>query len=211
MSNQNPLNLTENESKLYNTILVSGQLNFGEVRAVTRMTIEDLQIAITSLINKGLIREVPGLKGRYAALLPVGNLKSALDETATSIRNAQKDLENASESLVTKFQEDMHASSRALLAKIDETASSSQSNFESVIEDQNQRFTSLASEVITKTESVQTVNDTEKDRIIDDLKKREITVDVMPLEYTESRADDHRHHHNQGEPHHSRIVPRHPG
>ena len=78
MSNELSLGLSDLEEKVYKTQLVSGQLSIGELRVTTSRNLEELTTTINSLVTKNLIREIPGLKGRYACLLPIGSLKDDL-------------------------------------------------------------------------------------------------------------------------------------
>lgn len=96
MSNLELLGLDENEQKIYRVLLVSGQLTKGEIRFATHLNSERSDAAIASLVGKKMLREIPGLDGRYAALLPIGNLKEQIESSVQLIDVLARELESTS-------------------------------------------------------------------------------------------------------------------
>lgn len=96
MSNLELLGLDENEQKIYSVLLVSGQLTKGEIRFATHLNSERSDAAIASLVGKKMLREIPGLDGRYAALLPIGNLKEQIESSVQLIDVLARELESTS-------------------------------------------------------------------------------------------------------------------
>lgn len=104
MSNQLSLGLTDLEEKVYKTLLVSGQLTIGELRVTAIRDLKELNSTLSSLKSKDLIREIPGLDGRYACLLPLGTLKDQLLQSVDDMSVIERELKQSSVDTVTKLQ-----------------------------------------------------------------------------------------------------------
>ncbi len=103
MSNQLSLGLTDLEEKVYKTLLVSGQLTIGELRVTAIKDLKELNSTLSSLQSKNLIREIPGLDGRYACLLPIGTLKDQLLQSVDDMSVLERELKQSSTDTVTKL------------------------------------------------------------------------------------------------------------
>ncbi len=101
------LGLNENESNIYRILSVSGQLTSGEIRNITKLNIEQSTSAIKTLLDKKLIREVPGIQGRYASILPTGNLKTEIETSILNIEALSRELSTTSETVVSNLKEQM--------------------------------------------------------------------------------------------------------
>ncbi|MHA2251985.1 MAG: helix-turn-helix domain-containing protein [Candidatus Kariarchaeaceae archaeon] len=107
MTSLDILGINEPEEKIYRILLVSGQLSTGEIRIASSLDQDTIQTSLQSLMGKKLIREVPGLLGRYTCLLPLGNLKEELTQSVAEVSALGGDLQNTSktilETMETKF------------------------------------------------------------------------------------------------------------
>ena len=95
------LGLSDTEQKIYRILMVSGQLSAGELRYATALDAETTESSLNSLVTKKLVRIVPGLDGRYAPVLPIGNLKEKIEESVSSIDTLPGEISTKSEAVVS--------------------------------------------------------------------------------------------------------------
>lgn len=124
------LGLNEHESNVYRILMVSGQLSKGEIRFATGLQSADTDTALASLSAKKLIREVPGLQGRYAALLPIGSLKTEIEASIQLIDILGDELKTDSAKTIT----DLKAESTAKIADFKNSIDAKQSEINSAAE-----------------------------------------------------------------------------
>lgn len=142
MSQLSILGLNGTESQVYKLLMVSGQLSKGEIRHITRLSIEQSESAFTTLLDKKLIREVPGIQGRFAAMLPIGNLKDQIEESILNIEALSRELDGASSEVVTSLKSQLESSlaefTRVLQGKKTEVESGFSTLESSINEEANQ-------------------------------------------------------------------------
>ncbi|MCY3410302.1 MAG: hypothetical protein INQ03_01585 [Candidatus Heimdallarchaeota archaeon] len=114
------LGLNDAESKIYRALMVSGQLTKGELRIATELDKSTADTSIDNLLNKNLVREVPGLQGRYAALLPVGNLKNEIEASITLIDKLAEELKLEKSTVINKLKEKLEHSTKEFDTLLDE-------------------------------------------------------------------------------------------
>ncbi len=139
------LGLGSDEQKIYKTLLVSGQLTAGEIRAITKLTSSMVDSTLGKLVEQGLVRSVPGMSERYAALLPVKKVKEGLDQSIMELSTVTRELDESSKSTSSALDQINQES----LQKLDASLESSRG----VISEMYENATKELTDEKTKTES----------------------------------------------------------
>ena len=103
MSQLDILNISPEEEDVYRLLLVSGQLSTGEIQFSLKKDYDAVKLILTGLVEKGLLRSVPGLEGRYTALLPVGTVKDELIASANKVSELSNSLTSKAENVITNL------------------------------------------------------------------------------------------------------------
>ena len=151
MADLSSLGLSEVEEKVYKALLVSGQLNRGEIAVTSKVGMNDVQSALDSLIGKKLVREIPGLQGRYAYLLPLGSVKTELEASVNQIGSLGKELNQASSDTISQIKGNIESANQSIKEKVDATS-----------EDINKKFVSMKESLNTTNSAYQ---DTSNEKI----------------------------------------------
>lgn len=117
------LGINESEEKIYRILLVSGQLTLGEIRIATSLDKEITQNSMKSLSEKKLVREIPGLQGRYACLLPLGNLKVELEKSVDEVTSLGAGLNETSTRVIEEMSTELNENSQKFLQDLDNEGS----------------------------------------------------------------------------------------
>ncbi len=127
------LGLSHEEAEIYRVLLVSGQLSGGEIRSITGFGSSAVNDALQTLETKKLVRRVPGLQDRFAALLPVDTaiekVQGSLGTISTLGREFQEEKERTldeikkeSEKLLSGLEGTLETVRHEISVKSDETA-----------------------------------------------------------------------------------------
>ena len=101
MSQLDILNISSDEEGVYRLLLVSGQLSVGELQFSLQKDYNSVKQLLSGLVSKGLVREVPGVEGRYSALLPVGTVKDELIASANRVTELGEKLKQSAQQVVS--------------------------------------------------------------------------------------------------------------
>ena len=103
MSQLDILNISPEEEDVYRLLLVSGQLSTGEIQFSLKKDYDAVKQILSGLVEKGLLRSVPGVEGRYTALLPVGTVKDELIASANKVSELSSSLTNRAENVISNL------------------------------------------------------------------------------------------------------------
>ncbi len=113
----NLLDLNADEKKVYLILSVSGQLSLPEIVVGTGLDYETVKGVLQGLINKGLIRTVPGLIERYAVVLPLKPVAKTLQEKVARVEVFPKTIEEIISTNLSKLKNDIEV----LIQQLEET------------------------------------------------------------------------------------------
>lgn len=111
------LGLSTEEREIYRILLVSGQLSGGEIRSITGLGTSAVNNALQSLEAKKLVRRVPGLQDRFAALLPVDTAVEKVQESLGTITTLGRSFQDDKDRTLSELKEE----SEKLLGNLEET------------------------------------------------------------------------------------------
>ena len=124
------LDLSDEEKQIYKILLVSGQLSLGELRSITRFDHSAITSALELLEAEGLTRPVPGLHGRYTALLPVGKAKEKLLETLTNLKSMSEEINVKANGTINEMERNIDDALQSLNDKAEALKQNMETDFE---------------------------------------------------------------------------------
>ncbi|MCE7735903.1 MAG: hypothetical protein GPJ54_13560 [Candidatus Heimdallarchaeota archaeon] len=164
MSNELSLGLSDLEEKVYKTLLVSGQLSIGELRVTTSRNLDELTTTINSLITKNLIREIPGLKGRYASLLPIGSLKDDLLASVDDMTVVERELLDSAGVALGQLQTNLDSQEKELQESLNAKISDINSQFEQYKTNFQGQSDTIKNKIINSISEIKSSNNSVKDQ-----------------------------------------------
>ena len=87
------LNLNEQESKVYVTLLALGPLSLGEIIQQAGFSFDETVQYLEQLKNKGYLVEISGVAIRYRVILPLDDLKASTEATITKMEDLATQLD----------------------------------------------------------------------------------------------------------------------
>ena len=114
------LQLNNEEVAVYRTILVSGQLSKAEIVDGTPLSETQISSTLDTLVEKKLLRVVPGMINRYACLLPLGSTKEQLEQASQDVEVLGRELSTAAQQEIATLQSQLDEATSALKADSDE-------------------------------------------------------------------------------------------
>jgi len=155
------LQLSDEEAKVYQILLVSGQLTRAEIKISTHLANETLTEILSILQERNLIRSVPGMIDKYAALLPLGSTKDELVDAASQVDILGTELEQTSLEEMTQLQADLDQAANELAQKVQSNQESLQQQVAELKQSTDQNKTQLdqsRQSTITEQQSAATTN-----------------------------------------------------